>query len=93
MQHRALIMTVLLLLTLLGAWYLAPAVLQASCSQDTMDGRGRGSTMADHLCPDHGVMQEGRDHGGVKATFVVCVEHPETLFHDAFDASVGTNYP
>ena len=64
MQHRALIVAVLLVL-LLGAWYLTPAVLQGSCSQDTMEGRSRGAVDG-HLCPDHGVLQEGRDH-------VVCV--------------------
>jgi hypothetical protein len=63
MQHRALIVAVLLVL-LLGAWYLTPAVLQGSCSQDTMEGRSRGAV--DGHCPDHGVLQEGRDH-------VVCV--------------------
>ena len=65
MPHRALIVAVLLIL-LLGAWYLTPAVLQASCSQDTMEGRSRGSAVDGHLCPDDGVLQEGRDH-------VVCV--------------------
>lgn len=65
MLHRALIVAVLLVL-LLGAWYLTPAVLQASCSQDTMEGRSRGSAVDGPLCPDDGVLQEGRDH-------VVCV--------------------
>ena len=65
MPHRALIVAVLLVL-LLGAWYLTPAVLQASCSQDTMEGRSRGSAVDGPLCPDDGVLQEGRDH-------VVCV--------------------
>ena len=74
MAHRALMVLLLgpavgravLLVLLLGAWYLTPAVLQASCSQDTMEGRSRGSAVDGHLCPDDGVLQEGRDH-------VVCV--------------------
>lgn len=63
-RRRALVVAVLLALPL-GAWCLVPAVLQSSCSRDTMEGRSRGAVDGPP-CPDDGVLKEGRDH-------VVCV--------------------